>query len=233
MSRGQILVVDDEEQIRRLVRLYLEREGYDVRCCGDGDEALDEARRHPPDLVVLDLLLPGMDGLAVCRTLRSAGDVAVIMLSARATEQDRLAGLNGGADDFMTKPFSPRELAARVTTVLRRLRRRPAAGPPVAAAASPPLDVAGLQIDTIRREVRTGERSVDLTPTEFRILSCLADAGGRTLSRGQLIDRAFGDDFDGFDRNVDVHVMNLRRKLALDPSPVQTVHGIGYKLERP
>jgi DNA-binding response OmpR family regulator len=232
VSRGQILVVDDEEKIQKLVRLYLEREGYSVRCCGTGDAALEEARRHPPDLIVLDLLLPGKDGIEVCRALRATSDVPIILLTARTTERDKLVGLGSGADDYVTKPFSPLELVARVGAVLRRVRRG-AEGLADGEDPPSPVEAAGILVDPGSREARVGGRPVSLTPTEFRLLTALVREPGRAFTRAQLIERAFGMDFDGFDRNVDVHIMNLRKKLGIDPTPIRTVYGVGYKLEAP
>lgn len=223
MSSARILVVDDEAQIRELVRLYLEREGYVVRGCGDGPSALDAVSEWSPDLMVLDLLLPGMSGNEVCRRLRDEGSrLPIIMLTARTTEQDKLTGLRGGADDYVTKPFSPAEVAARVGAVLRRVKGEPedemaAAGP--------------VEVDARTHEARVHGESIALTPTEFRLLGAFVREPGRAFTRAQLLDLALGPDFDGFDRNVDVHVMNLRKKLGLQPSPIRTVYGVGYKFE--
>jgi DNA-binding response OmpR family regulator len=224
MAPARILVVDDEPQICQLVRLYLEREGYEVRTCGDGDAALQEVSAWSPDLMVLDLLLPGTSGQEVCRRLRERGDrLPIIMLTARSTEQDKLAGLRGGADDYVTKPFSPAELAARVGAVLRRAR---AGGEDE----SERMTVGPITVDTRTHEASLDGRPLNLTPTEFRLLCALAREPGRAFTRAQLLDLALGPDFDGFDRNVDVHIMNLRRKLGLKPSPIRTVYGVGYKL---
>jgi DNA-binding response OmpR family regulator len=223
MSSARILVVDDEAQIRELVRLYLEREGYVVRGCGDGPSALDAVSEWSPDLMVLDLLLPGMSGNEVFRRLRDEGSrLPIIMLTARTTEQDKLTGLRGGADDYVTKPFSPAEVAARVGAVLRRVKGEPedemaAAGP--------------VEVDARTHEARVHGESIALTPTEFRLLGAFVREPGRAFTRAQLLDLALGPDFDGFDRNVDVHVMNLRKKLGLQPSPIRTVYGVGYKFE--
>jgi len=231
MSRGHILIVDDEEHIQKLLRLYLERDGYTVRCCGAGDQALEEARRHPPDLVVLDVLLPGMNGFEVCQRLRATSDVPIIMLTARTTEQDKLVGLGGGADDYVTKPFSPVEVVARVGAILRRVRRLQSEDGAEGSEDQGPLEAGPLHVDPIRREVSIAGRPVTLTPTEFRLLEVLVREPGRAFTRTQLIERAFGSDFDGFDRNVDVHIMNLRKKLSVEPSPIRTVYGVGYKLD--
>ncbi len=221
---GTILVVDDEPQITRLAQDYLVRDGFRVLVAGDGGTALALARREQPDLVVLDLNLPGMDGLEVCRTLRRASDVPIVMLTARAEETDRLIGLELGADDYIVKPFSPRELVARVRAVLRRARgevRQPQvmrAGP--------------LEIDLEGHSVRRNGEAVPLTRSEFSLLAVLAQNPGAVFSREQLLERIHGVAYDGFDRSVDSHIKNLRRKIEtdpLDPELVLTVYGIGYK----
>ena len=232
MSR-KVLVVDDEVHVRNLLRLYLERAGYRVVCCADGPSALRAVRDEAPDLVILDLLLPGCDGLAVCRQLRMRGELPVIMLTARTTEQDRLRGLRDGADDYVTKPFSPAEVVLRVAAVLRRAGRRQEGAegeqgseqPPPA----PPIRIGSVELDPGMHRVTLRGREVALTPTEFRLLHALMGAPSRTFTRQQLLDRIVGPDFAGFDRNVDVHVANVRRKLGLRPSPVRTVYGVGYR----
>src|SRR5690349_23777901 len=216
--RRRILLVEDDPKTRTTVALYLEREGYDVATAADGVEALERAREREPHLVVLDLMLPRMDGLAVCRALRESPSVpGIIMVTARTTEDDKLTGLDLGADDYVTKPFSPRELMARVRAVLRR------------AAEEDVVEIGGITIDRVRREVRAGEAEVPLTPTEYRLLDALATAAGRTFTRQELVDRAFGEDYDGLDRTVDVHIKNLRRKLGAAGEAVATVFGVGYK----
>lgn len=222
---SDILVIEDDPGIARIVSLYLERDGHRVTAVGDGISGLRAARQLGPDLIVLDLMLPRLDGMAVCRALREESDVPIIMATARADEEDRLAGLDLGADDYIVKPFSPRELAARTRAVLRRTARQTAASPSR-------LEYDGLTIDINARSVSLGETSLALTPTEFRMLTLLAGAPGRTFTRDQIIDGVFGYDFDGFDRTVDVHVANLRRKIEPDsrkPRYVQTVHGVGYR----
>ena len=223
---GNILVVEDDPGIARVVGLYLERDGYRVTIVGDGVSGLRTARETGPDLVVLDLMLPRLDGMEVCRTLREESDVPIIMATARVDEEDRLAGLDLGADDYILKPFSPRELAARVRAVLRRTARQsPAAG-------TSQLEYGELVIDLRNRTVRCGDASPALTPTEFRLLAALAGEPGRPFTRDQIIDSVFGYDFDGFDRTVDVHIANLRRKIETDvrkPRYIQTVHGVGYR----
>src|SRR5688572_24327237 len=171
-----------------MVALYLQREGYDVATAGDGVRALEVAREVSPHLVVLDLMLPGLDGLQVCRALRETGDAAIIMVTARSTEEDKLAGLDLGADDYVTKPFSPRELMARIRAVLRR------------AADDDVIEAAGITVDRTRREVLVGEASIAVTPTEFRLLDALARSAGRTFTRQELVERAFGDEYEGLDR---------------------------------
>ncbi|HVB10216.1 MAG TPA: response regulator [Bacillota bacterium] len=217
----RVLVVDDAVAVQRLLRMYLERAGYAVDTCGDGGLALARIAEQRPDLVILDLLLPGMGGLDVCRRLRSEGDLPVIMLTARSTEPDRLRGLKDGADDYVTKPFSPAEVVLRVEAVLRR-----AAVPPEPAA---PLQAGKVELDPLMHRVAVAGHDVNVTPTEFRLLHTLMAAPGRTFTRQQLLDHIAGPDFAGFDRNVDVHVANLRKKLGVQPSPVRTVYGVGYR----
>jgi DNA-binding response OmpR family regulator len=226
MANFTILVVDDDPKIVELVRLYLEKDGYRVLTAFNGIEALDLARHKRPDLIVLDLLLPDLGGLDVCRILRSESDVPIIMLTAKTTEQDRLTGLDLGADDYVTKPFSPRELVARVRAVLRRSGGLLPEG-------EPEIRVGELVIDRAGHEVRVGEEPVSLTPTEFKLLATLAENPGRAFTRLELLDRVFGYSFEGFERNVDVHVKNLRKKIEPDsasPTYIQTVYGVGYKM---
>jgi two-component system alkaline phosphatase synthesis response regulator PhoP len=227
MTKRKILVVDDDQKIVDLVRLYLEKDGYRVLVAYDGLEALEMARQKRPDLIVLDLLLPGMDGLDVCRILQTESEVPIIMLTARTTEEDKLVGLELGADDYVTKPFSPRELVARVRTVLRRVGKESPQGPAE-------LRFADLLIDRRSHEVRARDEVVNLTPTEFRLLEVLAGEPGRAFTRLELLDRVFGYDFEGFERTVDVHVKNLRKKIEPDPKQptyVKTVYGVGYKFD--
>ncbi|MCB9099193.1 MAG: response regulator transcription factor [Anaerolineales bacterium] len=222
-----ILVVEDEASIRNITRVYLEQEQYRVICTDNGQEALIMARRHKPDLIVLDLNLPGMDGMEVTARLRQESDVYILMLTARTEETDRVAGLRIGADDYLTKPFSPHELVARVQAILRRSRT--AAGH--LSTAGNVLRFPHLEIDPDRHEVRTGGQLIDLTTTEFSVLQELARHAGRVLTREQLIDRVWGQDFYGTDRVVDVYVGQVRRKLeqATGETLIQTVRGIGYK----
>lgn len=227
-----ILVVEDEEPILNLVVAYLQREGFHVVTASDGLGAIAQARAHHPDLVVLDLLLPGIDGLEVCRRLQQEGGPYVLMLTARADELDKVVGLSVGADDYLAKPFSPRELVARVKAILRRSRHTQAANE----LAVPPLLFPGLLIDPERREVQRSGMPIVLTAREFDLLYTLAAMPGRVFTRDQLLTRIWGHDFEGVDRVVDVHVSLLRRKLELDPSEpaiIQTVRGVGYKFAAP
>jgi len=224
MAGKRILVVDDDVKTVQLVKLYLDRDGYRVLTAYDGIEALRLAREGHPDLIVLDLMLPGIDGLEICRTLRNESDVPIIMLTARVTDQDKLAGLDLGADDYVTKPFSPRELAARVRTVLRRLpgERGPSE-----------IEYGDLTINFLKHEASLSGRVLNLTEVEFKLLGMFVREPGRVFSRAQLIEKALGYDFDGFDRTIDVHILHLRRKVESDPQKpryIMTVYGAGYKL---
>jgi two-component system alkaline phosphatase synthesis response regulator PhoP len=225
----RVLVVDDDAKTTELVKLYLERDGYNVSIAYDGDEGLRLARELHPDLIVLDLMLPRKDGLEVCRTLRLESEVPIIMLTARTTENDKLIGLGLGADDYVTKPFSPRELAARVRAVIRRLPDQALLRGPTE------IRVGDLTLNFVRHEAFLAGRAILLTPVEFKLLGVLAKEPGRTFSRPQLIERVLGYDFDGFDRTIDVHILNLRRKLEPDPGHpkyIVTVYGAGYKFTR-
>ena len=223
MAGKRVLVVDDDTKTVELVKLYLNRDGYRVLTAYDGAEALRLAREGNPDLIVLDLMLPGIDGLEICRTLRDESDVPIIMLTAKTTDEDKLTGLGLGADDYVTKPFSPRELAARVRTVLRRLPGE--RGPDE-------IKYGQLTVNFFRHEVSLAGRLLNLTEAEFRLLGVLIREPGRVFSRAQLIEKALGYDYEGFDRTIDVHILNLRRKLEPDPSHpryIKTVYGAGYK----
>lgn len=224
---GRILVVDDELQIVHVLRGYLEKAGFGVLTASNGPDALRIARQESPDLILLDLMLPGMDGLDVCRSLRRESDVPIIMLTARVEEADRLIGLELGADDYVVKPFSPREVVARVRTVLRRTQPRSALP------ADRVLAVGDLRLDVAKHVLTLGQRSVELTASEFEILRVLMSAPGRVFSRTQLVEATQGQAYAGYERTIDTHVKNLRRKLESDPRrPVYllTVHGVGYKL---
>jgi DNA-binding response OmpR family regulator len=220
-----ILVVEDEEAIAEAVRARLDSEGYAVRVAGDGPEALQAVAEHPPDLVVLDLMLPGMDGLEVCQEIQKRGWVPVLMLTARTDEADKVAGFAVGADDYLTKPFSMRELTARVRAILRRMDRIREMS------ATEPVVRFDLTVDAARRRVLRGEEEVALTPLEFEILLTLCRSPGVVFSRDQLMDRIWGyRDYAG-GRVVDSHVARIRRKLgdeAAEPRYIRTVHGVGY-----
>lgn len=221
-----VLVADDDRSHAELVRRYLEQERYDVTVVHDGDAAISAARACRPDLIVLDAVLPGRDGFDVCRELGGADGIPLVMLSARSTENDVLLGLYLGADDYLAKPFSPRELVARVRAVLRRVGHR-------AAADEQALTVGALSVDSTRHEVRLRGHLIDVTPAEFELLLGFATAPGRVFTRRQLLERLYGVSDYLNERSVDVHVMNLRRKLESDPRRPKcllTVYGIGYKL---
>ena len=221
-----ILVVDDERKIVELARDYLEHAGFLVRTAGDGQAALEIVERHQPDLIVLDLGLPGLDGLDVTRRIRRDSNLPVIMLTARDDELDKLLGLELGADDYLTKPFSPRELVALVRAVLRRTD----AG---AQSSADELVHAGeLTLDLPRMRTALGERTIDLTPTEFQLLATMARQPGRIFTRSQLLDAVHGVAFESYERAIDTHIKNIRRKLEPDPRrPVHilTVYGVGYR----
>ena len=219
-----ILIVDDEPRIAEIARDYLQNAGFSVTTAANGVDALKTIQRSPPDLIVLDLALPGMDGLDVARAVRRDSNVPIIMLTARVEESDKLVGLELGADDYITKPFSPRELVARVRAVMRRTES--------AAERSDVLRVGDLVLDLPRRKTTVRDRSVDLTPTEFQLLATLARHPGRVFTRAQLLDAMRGIAVESFERAIDAHVKNIRRKIERDPrNPryVLTIYGIGYK----
>ena len=226
MARKKVLVVDDDVKVVEVLKLYLNHDGCDVIAAYTGTEGLKLAREIHPDLVVLDLMLPELDGFQVCRTLRDESDTPIIMLTARTMEQDRITGLDLGADDYVPKPFSPRELAARVRAVLRRMPESfLERGPDI-------IKRGSITICFSRREVLRDSIRLNLTPTEFRILGVMARSPGRVFSRSELINRVFEYDFDSFEHTVDTHVMNLRKKLEPDPDQphyILTVFGAGYK----
>ncbi len=224
---ASILIVDDEENIRNLVKAYLEREGYTVYVAQDGPGALAAFRRYHPDLLVLDVMLPGLDGLEVLQQIRRESDVYVLLLTAKSEETDRIVGLTVGADDYLTKPFSPRELVARVKAILRRGRSEKAEE-------GETLAFAHIRIDSQRYKVWRDGEEIELTTLEFKLLKTLAMYAGMVLSREQLLERVWGYDFYGDERVVDVHIGHLRQKLEPDPSNPQylfTVRGVGYKFE--
>jgi DNA-binding response OmpR family regulator len=219
-----VLIVDDEPRIVELARDYLEHAGFAVLTAADGPAALMTARTRKPDVVILDLGLPGMDGLDVARTLRRESSVPIVMLTARDDELDRVLGLEIGADDYVTKPFSPRELVARVRAILRRIDRQDDPGDHIQAG--------GVSIDLARMRVEAAGRTVELTPTEFQLLVALARQPGRIFTRSQLLDAIHGVAFESYERAIDAHVKNLRHKLEPDPSRpryVLTVYGVGYR----
>jgi two-component system alkaline phosphatase synthesis response regulator PhoP len=223
---AKVLVVEDDPHAIKLLRLYLSRDGHEVITSGDGREGLRLVRETHPDLLVLDLMLPGLDGLQICRIIRRESDIPIIMLTARVEEDDRLAGLDLGADDYVTKPFSPRELAARVRAVLRRTARDSLEHGPTE------LTYKGVTVNLRARSVSVAGTPVQLTPTEFRLLAALIREPGRAFTREVLIDRAFGYDFEGFDRTVDAHISSLRRKIETMPEAsryIVTVYGVGYR----
>jgi DNA-binding response OmpR family regulator len=220
----KILVVDDELEIVKVVRAYLEQSGFRVSTASDGPQALAVFRHEQPDLIVLDLNLPQLNGLDVCRTIRRESNVPIIMLTARVEETDRLIGLEIGADDYITKPFSPREVVARVRTVLRRSTLPPEQSALIA--------IGALSIDPLKHEVQLHGRAIDLTPSEFNILLIMAAQPGRAFSRMDLLDAAQGEAYEGYERSIDVHIKNLRQKLGdepRDPTYILTVYGVGYK----
>ena len=226
MSDGpRVLVVEDDAVVSSTLRLYLEHAGFRVTVEADGAAGAVRAREADVAAVILDWMLPSMSGYDVCRAVRAHSTLPILMLTARTTEADRIRGLDGGADDYVAKPFSPREVVARIQALLRRAGA-PSAAPPA------PIRVGALEVDGFRREVRVGGAPVALTPTELRLIEALAGAPGRTFTREELVARAFGPDYDGLDRTVDTHVTNLRRKLELAGcrQAVATVHGVGYRL---
>jgi DNA-binding response OmpR family regulator len=220
------LVVDDEAPLAALVRSYLEREGFEVETTGDGETAVELARDRAPELIVLDLMLPGIDGLEACRRIRAFSDAYILMLTARAEELDKIVGLSTGADDYLTKPFSPGELVARVRALLRRPRE--GAGP-----ATVPRRFGDLVVDPLGHEVRIGEEAVELTPLEFELLDALSESPRVAFTRNQLLERVWGPTWFGDEHVVDVHIANLRRKLGDDgrsPRYIRTVRGVGYRM---
>jgi two-component system OmpR family response regulator len=226
MPAKKILAIDDEKKIVDIVRAYLEREGYQVMVAYDGKSALELARHQLPDLIVLDLMLPEISGWDVCRILRQESDVPIIMLTARDETTDKIVGLELGADDYVTKPFDPKELVSRVKALLRRSEGRPAA--------KMVLNVADLIVDVEKRLVRRGTETIGLTPIEFDIIRILAESPGRVYSRMQLLDLVQGEAYEGYERTIDSHIKNLRKKIEPDPDHpryITTVYGVGYKLE--
>jgi DNA-binding response OmpR family regulator len=225
-SRKRVLVVEDDVKTADIVKVYLEKDGYAVLTAPDGPQGLAAARSSSPDLIVLDLLLPGLSGLDICRTIRRERTTPIIILTALSTEPDKLAGLDLGADDYISKPFSPRELVARVRAVLRRTTQEKVAENPCT------LSYGDISLDLERYTVHQNSQEVRMTPTEFRILEVLVREPGRVFSRTQLVEKALAYNYEGMDRTVDVHILNLRRKIEQDPNHpeyIRTVYGMGYK----
>ena len=226
--KGRILVVDDEPKVLTIVRSYLQNAGFQVTEARDGKQAIEFFRQDNPELVILDIMMPELDGIEVLREIRRTSSIPVILLTARVEETDKLVGLELGADDYITKPFSPRELTARVKAVLRRAQQP-------ASDQEESISIGSLTIDPGRFEVKCHDKLINLTATEFRILLALAQSAGRVLSRQQLIERSMDIAYDGYDRTVDAHIKNIRRKLAESSDEngcnVITVQGVGYKLE--
>jgi len=228
MARSKILLVDDEPKVCELIKAYLVKDGYDVIIAADGKAAIEQVQRHKPDLILLDLNLPELDGLEVCRTIRKQSNVPIIMLTARDEEVDKIVGLEMGADDYVTKPFSPRELAARVSAVLRRYREGLKQGEQI---------VAGeLRLDPEKYEATYSGQVLSLTAAEFKLLSVLARNPGRVYTRLQLMDSAFGESYEGYERTIDAHIKNIRQKISRSApesaNPLVTIRGVGYKLEK-
>ena len=225
-----IVVIDDEPSVQDVVRAYLEKDGFTVHVAGNGAQGLALAERVRPALIVLDLMLPDVSGEEICAEIRGRSDVPILMLTAKAGEDDRVQGLLSGADDYLVKPFSPRELVARVRAVLRRTQGGEMPLVPVLS-----FDQGRLEIDTEKYLVRRDGRTVDLTPNEYGLLTALAAYPGRVYSRFELVDRVLGDDYDGSERTIDVHVKNLRKKIEPDPARpryVETVIGVGYRMAK-
>ena len=220
-----VVIVEDDAVVADTLKAYLEQAGYTVAAARDGVRGLELARAPSTSLVILDLMVPGVSGQEICRRLRAESPVPILMLTARTSEEDRIAGLQAGADDYVGKPFSPREIVARAQALLRR-----AGG--ASSRPQPPLRIGDLDVDVWGRQARVRGRAVALTATEFRLLEALAAGPGRTFTRDELLSRAFGPDFEGTERTIDVHITNLRRKLDATHRDryVQTVHGVGYRL---
>jgi two-component system alkaline phosphatase synthesis response regulator PhoP len=227
MPQNRVLIVDDEPRITEVLRVYLERDGFQVANAASGKEAIERAGNYKPDIIILDLNLPDIDGLEVCRTVRKTSNVPIIMLTGRGEEVDRIVGLELGADDYVTKPFSAREVVARVRAVLRRQGQGPAA--------AETKTIGNLVIDDARYEASCRGRRLDLTTMEFKLLAALAESPGRVYSRAKLLDAAQGIDYEGYERTIDAHIKNLRQKMTSNPDTcgchIETVRGVGYKLE--
>ena len=227
---AKIVVIDDEESVRDVVRAYLEKDHFQVWVAENGRDGLALAERHQPDLIVLDLMLADVSGEEICQEVRSRSDVPILMLTAKASEDERISGLVAGADDYLVKPFSPRELVARVRAVLRRTQ-----GVQNPLVETLKFDDGRLEIDTVKRAVRRDGALVELTPNEYKLLLALARYPGRVYSRFELVNRVQGYDYEGYERTIDVHVKNLRKKLEPDPGKpryIETVTGVGYRLAK-
>jgi len=224
LSSNRILIVDDEKQIVEIVKAYLEREGYRTLVAYDGKSALSLARKEHPDLIILDLMLPEVTGWDVCRTLRAESDVPIIMLTARDDTTDKIVGLELGADDYVSKPFEPKELVSRVKAVLRRYSAKPKRSL---------IRIGELTVDLEKRQVRGGDVEIQLTTLEFDLLKAMAETPGRVYSRMQLLDKVQGEAYEGYERTIDSHIKNLRKKIEPDaehPRYIITVYGVGYKV---
>ena len=226
MPAKRILVVDDEKKIVDIVKAYLEKEGYQVIIAYDGKSALELAKNQSPDLIILDLMLPEVSGWDVCRELRKKSNVPIIMLTARDEVPDKIVGLELGADDYVTKPFSPNEVVSRVRTVLRRSEDK--------ATPKAVITIADLTIDVEKRQVYRSGEAIELTPMEFNLLKVMSENPGRVYSRMQLLDLVQGEAYEGYERTIDSHIKNLRKKIEPDPAVptyIATVYGVGYKME--
>jgi len=224
MAQYSVLIVDDDEKLVQLLKTYFDKEGFITYTANDGLVALQEVRQRKPDIMILDLMLPGMDGWDVCRKIRRDNDLPIIMLTARDEESDRLVGLEIGADDYVSKPFSPKEVVARAKVILRRTYRE--------VVQQKLIKAGGLTIDLERHQVLDGNQLVDLTPTEFKLLEVLASNTGKVFSRLQIVEQTQGYTFEGYERTIDAHIKNLRRKLENNPKEpkyILTVYGVGYK----
>ncbi|BBB89605.1 MAG TPA: response regulator transcription factor [Methylomusa anaerophila] len=225
MAQHSVLIVDDDAKLVKLLKTYFEKDGYIAYTAADGVDALMAVKEHKPDIMVLDLMMPGIDGWEVCRRVRKDNDMPIIMLTARDDESDLLVGLELGADDYVTKPFSPKEVVARAKTILRRTNR--------AVVRKEPIKVGSLTINLEMYQVTRDGELIELTPTEFKILEMMAANPGKVFSRLQIVEQAHGYSFEGYERTIDAHIKNLRRKLEVNPKEptyIQTVYGIGYKL---
>jgi len=224
VAQYSVLIVDDDVKLVKLLQTYFEKEGYNTYSTNDGLDALQMVRECKPDIIVLDLMLPGLDGLNVCRRIRKDNDIPIIMLTARDEESDRLIGLEIGADDYVTKPFSPKEVIARAKAILRRAKKE--------VVGLEPIKVGTLIIDLERHQVTKDGQIMDVTPTEFKIMEILAGNVGKVYSRLQIFEQIQGYSFEGYERTIDAHIKNLRRKIEInskEPQYIQTVYGIGYK----